>query len=51
MDTNFRMAEAWMMKMNSIPYEVNPYFTKPEEIKRLVNKHVKCKKWVNFWMG
>lgn len=51
MDTNFRMAEAWMMKMNGLPQTANPLFVKPEEIRRLANQHVTCKRWINFWLG
>ena len=51
MELNFRLAEAWMMKMNSLSNAVNPLFTKPEEIKRLAREHTYCKQWINFWMG
>lgn len=51
METNFALAEAWMTKMNNLPQSVNPLFMKREEIKRLASEHVKCKRWINFWLG
>lgn len=50
-DLNFALAGAWMHKMNSLPYSVNPMFTKAEEIKRLATEHARCKRWVIFWSG
>lgn len=50
-DTNFIMAEAWMMKQNRLPTHVNPLLTKPEEIKRLATEYATCKRWINFWLG
>jgi hypothetical protein len=49
--TDFIMAEAWMTRMSNLPQSVNPLFVKPEEIKRLANEHVMCKRWINFWLG
>lgn len=48
---NYKLAEAWMMKQSRLPYEVNPFFTKPEEIARIVAEYTRCKQWARFWTG